>query len=160
MMQFSCSQISQQESDKLLLSSDFCIAHADRQATNKTLSITQNISMHVLSAWVTERVISMRRHFLQSLWRPVLHRDKSPQSSSPQYCAYSRRRPEHCTSCCRTVAGGSAHVNRTFTVCGAWLVNELSKHSCFGCSLMPKLHFTNWLIDIIHVLWLYEVYRV
>jgi len=149
MMQFSCSQISQQESDKLLLSSDFCIAHADRQATNKTLSITQNISMHVLSAWVTERVISMRRHFLQSLWRPVLHRDKSPQSSSPQYCAYSRRRPEHCTSCCRTVAGGSAHVNRTFTVCKAWLVNELS-----------KLHFTNWLIDIIHVLWLYEVYRV
>ena len=39
-------------------------------------------------------------------------------------------------------------------------VHEPSKHFCFGCSLMPKLH-CNRLIDIyIHPLGLYEVYRV
>jgi len=38
-------------------------------------------------------------------------------------------------------------------------MHEPSKHFCFRCSLMPKLHCTNWLIDTIHVQWLHEVYR-
>jgi len=33
-------------------------------------------------------------------------------------------------------------------------MHERSKHFCFMCNLMPKLHRTNWLTVIVHVLWL------
>jgi len=40
-------------------------------------------------------------------------------------------------------------------------MHESSKHFCFGCSLMSKVHRTNWLINIVSsILWLYEVYHV
>ena len=35
-------------------------------------------------------------------------------------------------------------------------MHKSSEHFCLGSKLMPKLHHTNWLADIVYVLWLWS----